>query len=72
MILWGLSQGCAAGIFTLLGGWSDITEPKALGAFIGMSGWLPFEQHLNEILHMRATRRWPETAIMKRNRTTTI
>ncbi|KAE8352790.1 Alpha/Beta hydrolase protein [Aspergillus coremiiformis] len=50
VILWGLSQGCAAGVFTLLGGWSDITEAKTLGAFIGMSGWLPFERQLHEIL----------------------
>ncbi|KAJ5379574.1 Phospholipase/carboxylesterase/thioesterase [Penicillium cosmopolitanum] len=49
-ILWGLSQGCAAGIFTLLGGWPDMNEEKSLGAFIGLSGWLPFEQQLYEIL----------------------
>ncbi|KGO40590.1 Phospholipase/carboxylesterase/thioesterase [Penicillium expansum] len=50
IILWGLSQGCAAGIFTLLGGWADTSEANPLGAFIGMSGWLPFEQQLREIL----------------------
>ncbi|CAG8156702.1 unnamed protein product [Penicillium nalgiovense] len=50
IILWGLSQGCAAGIFTLLGGWADTSEAHPLGAFIGMSGWLPFEQQLREIL----------------------
>ncbi|KAJ6183686.1 hypothetical protein N7519_004987 [Penicillium mononematosum] len=50
IILWGLSQGCAAGIFTLLGGWADTSEARPLGAFIGMSGWLPFEQQLREIL----------------------
>jgi predicted esterase len=50
IILWGLSQGCAAGIFTLLGGWNDSNEEKAVGAFIGMSGWLPFEQQLRDIL----------------------
>jgi predicted esterase len=50
IILWGLSQGCAAGIFTLLGGWADPSEAHPLGAFIGMSGWLPFEQQLREIL----------------------
>ncbi|GLI80586.1 hypothetical protein PoHVEF18_008941 [Penicillium ochrochloron] len=50
IILWGLSQGCAAGIFTLLGGWNDSNEEKAVGAFIGMSGWLPFEQQLCDIL----------------------
>lgn len=49
VILWGLSQGCAAGILTLLGGWPDMTEEKSLGAFIGLSGWLPFEQQLCEI-----------------------
>ncbi|KAJ5738609.1 hypothetical protein N7493_001764 [Penicillium malachiteum] len=50
VILWGLSQGCATGIFTVLGGWPDETEPKSVGAFVGMSGWLPFEQQLKEIL----------------------
>ncbi|KXG51924.1 Phospholipase/carboxylesterase/thioesterase [Penicillium griseofulvum] len=50
IILWGLSQGCAAGIFTLLGGWADICEAHSLGAFIGMSGWLPFEHQFREIL----------------------
>ncbi|KAJ5169562.1 Phospholipase/carboxylesterase/thioesterase [Penicillium coprophilum] len=50
IILWGLSQGCAAGIFTLLGGWLDAREISMIGAFVGMSGWLPFEQQLHEIL----------------------
>ncbi|KAF9253762.1 hypothetical protein DTO027I6_2775 [Penicillium roqueforti] len=50
IILWGLSQGCAAGIFALLGGWPDTSEGNTLGAFIGMSGWLPFEQQLCEII----------------------
>ncbi|KAJ5652261.1 Phospholipase/carboxylesterase/thioesterase [Penicillium longicatenatum] len=50
IILWGLSQGCAAGIFTILGGWYDMSEANTLGEFVGMSGWLPFEQHLREIL----------------------
>ncbi|KAJ5930873.1 Phospholipase/carboxylesterase/thioesterase [Penicillium verhagenii] len=50
IILWGLSQGCAAGIFTVLGGWGDNSTTNAIGAFVGMSGWLPFEQHLKEIL----------------------
>ena len=48
--LWGLSQGCAAGIFTLLGGWSDTNGGKNVGAFVGLSGWLPFEQNLSDIL----------------------
>ncbi|KAJ5560142.1 Phospholipase/carboxylesterase/thioesterase [Penicillium frequentans] len=50
VILWGLSQGCAASIFTILGGWAENNEAKILGAFVGMSGWLPFEQQLHEIL----------------------
>ncbi|CAI7623845.1 unnamed protein product [Penicillium glandicola] len=50
IILWGLSQGCAAGIFTLLGGWLDASETRTIGAFVGMSGWLPFEQQFYEIL----------------------
>ncbi|KAJ5779487.1 Phospholipase/carboxylesterase/thioesterase [Penicillium paradoxum] len=50
IILWGLSQGCAAGIFTLLGGSSDTSGASTIGAFVGMSGWLPFEQQLCEIL----------------------
>ncbi|KAJ5972171.1 uncharacterized protein N7479_002089 [Penicillium vulpinum] len=50
IILWGLSQGCAAGVFTLLGGWPDANETNTIGAFVGMSGWLPFEQQFHEIL----------------------
>ncbi|KAJ5711129.1 Phospholipase/carboxylesterase/thioesterase [Penicillium malachiteum] len=50
VVLWGLSQGCAAGIFAVLGGWPGATESKSIGAFIGMSGWLPFEHELKEIL----------------------
>ena len=48
VILRGLSQGCAAGIFTLLGGWPELGKTEAIGAFVGMSGWLPFERHLQE------------------------
>ncbi|KAJ5476463.1 Phospholipase/carboxylesterase/thioesterase [Penicillium sp. IBT 31633x] len=50
IILWGLSQGCASGVFTLLGGWFDSSQAYTIGAFVGMSGWLPFEQQLREIL----------------------
>lgn len=50
VILCGLSQGCAAGIFTLLGGWFDAREAKIVGAFVGMSRWLPFERQLHDIL----------------------
>ncbi|CAG8906594.1 unnamed protein product [Penicillium egyptiacum] len=50
IILWGLSQGCAAAVFTLLSGWLDASETSTIGAFVGMSGWLIFEQQLREIL----------------------
>lgn len=49
IILLGLSQGCAAGSFALLGGFSD-TEREPIGAFVGMSGWLPFENELYQII----------------------
>ncbi|KAJ5339965.1 Phospholipase/carboxylesterase/thioesterase [Penicillium brevicompactum] len=51
IILLGLSQGCAAGSFTLLGGFSD-TKREAIGAFVGMSGWLPFENELQQIVQI--------------------
>ncbi|KAL1965781.1 hypothetical protein VTN77DRAFT_5102 [Rasamsonia byssochlamydoides] len=54
IILAGLSQGCAAGLFTLLGGGFGgdcCNEP--LRAFVGMSGWLPFEAQLSEILRQQ-------------------
>lgn len=38
VILWGLSQGCAAVVFTLLGVWNDSNEERTFEAFIGMSG----------------------------------
>jgi predicted esterase len=46
VILGGLSQGCAAGIFTLLGGGFGESGNERPGAFFGMSGWLPFERQL--------------------------
>lgn len=49
VILGGLSQGCAAGIFTLLGGGFGESGNERPGAFFGMSGWLPFERQLNDI-----------------------
>lgn len=49
VILGGLSQGCAAGIFTLLGGLGENGDER-VGAFFGMSGWLPFERQLNDML----------------------
>lgn len=53
VIVGGLSQGCAASIFCLLGGFpltSEEGESKRLGAFIGMSGWLPLEEEISGIL----------------------
>lgn len=50
VIFGGLSQGCAAAIFTLLGGNEAGEKRQAPGAFVGMSGWLPFEQQLRDIL----------------------
>ncbi|QKX55272.1 uncharacterized protein TRUGW13939_02364 [Talaromyces rugulosus] len=49
IVLGGLSQGCAAGIFTLLGGLGERGDER-VGAFFGMSGWLPFERQLGDIL----------------------
>lgn len=49
IVLGGLSQGCAAGIFTLLGGGIGEGGNERLGAFFGMSGWLPFERQLNSM-----------------------
>ncbi|KAK2882675.1 hypothetical protein FQN49_000107 [Arthroderma sp. PD_2] len=49
VILGGLSQGCAAGIFTLLGGGFGSHSSETLGGFVGMSGWLPFEAQLRDI-----------------------
>ncbi|KAJ5107642.1 hypothetical protein N7456_004317 [Penicillium angulare] len=42
VVLWCLSQGCAAGMFALLGGWPDVTQSQSIGAF-----------HLKEILQYR-------------------
>lgn len=50
VVFGGLSQGCAAAIFTLLGGNEAGEKRQAPGAFVGMSGWLPFEQQLRDIL----------------------
>lgn len=52
IILLGLSQGCASAIFTLLGGCFGDSRANALGAFVGMSGWPPFEQELCQILQL--------------------
>lgn len=50
IVLWDLGEGCAAGIFTLIGGWFTSREKCALGAFVGLSGWLPRAMELEDIL----------------------
>ncbi|KAG5305524.1 acyl-protein thioesterase [Histoplasma capsulatum G186AR] len=49
IVLGGLSQGCAASIFTLLGGGFGPDGSEQLGGFVGMSGWLPFESQLHDL-----------------------
>ncbi|MCJ1388171.1 hypothetical protein MMC18_001016 [Xylographa bjoerkii] len=44
LALWGFSQGSAMGIWVLWNG-----SPK-LGAFVGMSGWLPFRRQIDEVV----------------------
>lgn len=53
LVVGGLSQGCAASAFCLLGGFPsarDDGQSKPFGGFIGMSGWLPFEGEIAELL----------------------
>lgn len=52
VIVGGLSQGCAAAIFTLLGGGLGESSNERPGAFFGMSGWLPFERQLNTMMNV--------------------
>ncbi|WEW61396.1 hypothetical protein PRK78_006886 [Emydomyces testavorans] len=53
VVLGGLSQGCAASVFALLGGGFGASGNEKLGGFIGMSGWLPFERQLRLLLDSR-------------------
>ncbi|RMJ22385.1 Phospholipase/Carboxylesterase [Aspergillus sp. HF37] len=46
IILGGLSQGCAMGMFAFLAGVSH--GGGKLGGFVGMSGWLPLRRQLEE------------------------
>ncbi|GAQ05820.1 acyl-protein thioesterase 1 [Aspergillus lentulus] len=53
VVIGGLSQGCAASVFCLLGGFpsaGEDGESRRLGGFIGMSGWLPFEGEISGLL----------------------
>ncbi|GFF43314.1 LOW QUALITY PROTEIN: acyl-protein thioesterase 1 [Aspergillus udagawae] len=55
IVIGGLSQGCAAAVFCLLGGFpsaSEYGEGKHLGGYIGMSGWLPVEREISGLLKM--------------------
>ncbi|KAI9038574.1 putative phospholipase/carboxylesterase [Aspergillus affinis] len=54
VVIGGLSQGCAASIFCLLGGFSgpDDGQDKRLGGFVGMRGWLPFESEISGLLEL--------------------
>lgn len=51
VIVGGLSQGCAMALHVLLSFESDVVENGALGGFVGMSGWLPFQNSLEEIVN---------------------
>ncbi|RAL62193.1 hypothetical protein DID88_002677 [Monilinia fructigena] len=47
----GLSQGCAMSMILLLGGQLDkLGVSEKLGGFVGLSGWLPFEKQLSEVI----------------------
>lgn len=55
IVIGGLSQGCAASVFCLLGGFPSARgdrKREPLGGFIGMSGWLPLEEEIAEILNI--------------------
>ena len=45
IILGGISQGCAMALFLLL----SLESP--IGGFVGLSGWLPFRNDIDEIAH---------------------
>ncbi|PKY04389.1 putative phospholipase/carboxylesterase [Aspergillus campestris IBT 28561] len=52
IVIGGLSQGCAASVFCVLGGspGQDSGQRRRLGGFVGMSGWLPFEREITGLL----------------------
>lgn len=52
VVIGGLSQGCAAAVFCLLGGFPSPGGSKKLGGFVGMSGWLPFEKEIAGLLNI--------------------
>ncbi|KAI9780933.1 MAG: hypothetical protein M1816_002625 [Peltula sp. TS41687] len=54
LVLGGISQGCATGLHTLLLG------GRKLGAFIGISGWMPFAGHIEKIARDAGRRSFKE------------
>lgn len=44
LALWGFSQGCA------MGAWVTLSGGRKLGAFVGMSGWLPFRKQIDAVM----------------------
>ncbi|MCJ1436103.1 hypothetical protein MMC27_005481 [Xylographa pallens] len=54
IILGGLSQGCATALYALLTFHDTTLEDgavrPAIGAMVGMSGWLPFRKQIDEIM----------------------
>ncbi|EPS45342.1 hypothetical protein H072_646 [Dactylellina haptotyla CBS 200.50] len=44
IVMGGLSQGCAASLYSLL------CFNERLGGYVGMSGWLPFARHMQDII----------------------
>jgi predicted esterase len=46
----GLSQGCAMGLHLLLSYEGSGESREALGGFVGMSGWLPFAEEIEDVL----------------------
>ncbi|PLB41872.1 alpha/beta hydrolase [Aspergillus candidus] len=52
IVIGGLSQGCAASVICLLGGFpgQDSGQHKQLGGFVGMSGWLPLDRDITGLL----------------------
>ncbi|KAL2017109.1 hypothetical protein VTK56DRAFT_2581 [Thermocarpiscus australiensis] len=45
VVLGGISQGCAAGLMAMV-----LWEGEALGGYLGMCGWLPFEKDIREVV----------------------
>ncbi|MCJ1460628.1 hypothetical protein MMC28_011010 [Mycoblastus sanguinarius] len=58
LIILGISQGCATGLLALL------ASEYMLGAFVGLSGWMPFRGHIEE-----ATKEGPPSQVHSRLRT---